>query len=171
MAGSSYLLGQPTCLTSINRSVFLAIPSTYRVDPRYIVETSFRVRFAETDAMGVVHHAAYVVYLEEGRSEFSRQRGAPYSELENSGFSLAVSEVSLRYLAPARYDQLVTVRTWVKDVRSRAVTFAYEIVDAMTGQLLVTATTKHICVDRAGRVCHIPERWRVGLQMASPSQG
>jgi len=139
-------------------------------NPRHMVETSFRVRFAETDAMGVVHHAAYVVYLEEGRSEFSRQRGTPYAELENSGFSLAVSEINLRYLAPARYDQMMTVRTWVKEVRSRAVTFAYEIVDAATGQLLVTATTKHICVDRAGQVCHIPARWARGLQEASYSQ-
>ncbi|GAB4468833.1 MAG: thioesterase family protein [Anaerolineae bacterium] len=128
-------------------------------DGRPVAEATFRVRFAETDAMGVVHHAAYVVYFEEGRSEYSRQAGAPYADLEAMGFSLAVSEVRARYLAPAVYDQAITVRTWVERIGSRGVTFAYEVVAAGSQQVLVTGQTRHICVDRQGRVSRIPERW------------
>jgi acyl-CoA thioester hydrolase len=127
-------------------------------DPR-IKETSFRVRFAETDLMGMVHHASYVVYLEVGRVEFSRQAGAPYADLEIEGYSLAVSQLDLRFIAPARFDQLITVCTWVKEMRSRTVAFGYEIVDTQTRQMLVTANAKLICVDHQGQVRRIPQRW------------
>lgn len=124
-----------------------------------LAETTFRVRFAETDQMGIVHHASYLVYFEEGRSELSRQHGMPYSELERMGYSLALSEAYVRYRMPAVYDDLITVRTWVEQLRSRGITFAYEVVRAEDGQVLVTGRTAHICVDRSGQARRLPDAW------------
>lgn len=124
-----------------------------------VVETSFRVRFAETDQMGIVHHASYVVYLEEGRSEWSRQAGMPYSSFEEAGFSLAVTELNVRYATPARYDDQITVRTWVEDLASRAITFGYEVVNKHSGQKHIAGTTRHICIDGSGQVRRIPPEW------------
>ncbi|MCC6904905.1 MAG: acyl-CoA thioesterase, partial [Anaerolineae bacterium] len=94
-----------------------------------IIETPIRVRFTETDMMGVAHHSNYLVYFEAGRVEWSRAVGASYADLEAQGFSLAVAETTVRYAAPAVFDQVILVRTWVEAVRSRGVQFAYEIVD------------------------------------------
>ena len=129
------------------------------VDHRRIVETSFRVRFAETDMMGVVHHASYLAYLEEGRSEYTRQCGAPYTDLQEMGYFLAVSEVAIRYHAPATYDDLITVRTWLDDLRSRAITFGYEVVATATNNLLITASVRLICIDHDNQVRRIPPEW------------
>jgi acyl-CoA thioester hydrolase len=126
---------------------------------RYVAETSFHVRYAETDAMGIVHHASYVVYLEEGRSTYARQRGHSYAEFEATGHALAVTEVHARYLHAARYDQRLTVRCWLAEIRSRTLTFEYEIVDD-AGLVLVSARTQHICIDTQGKVCTLPETWR-----------
>lgn len=123
------------------------------------VETSFFVRYAETDAMGIVHHASYIVWFEEGRSEYLRTRGASYADFEADGFSLAVSEVEARYLAPARYGRRVTVRTRLESLRSRSLAMTYEVLDADSGQLLVTGRTKHICIDRQGQVVRLPAGW------------
>ena len=134
---------------------------------RKIVEASFHVRFAETDMMGIVHHANYLVYFEEGRSEYSRQFGAPYADLEAMGYSLAVSEARVRFLAPAYYDHLIPVRQWVEDIRSRSITFGYEVVDGTSGQVLATGQTKHICVDRSGHVRRIPKEWLKNFEVAA----
>jgi acyl-CoA thioester hydrolase len=129
-----------------------------------VVETTFRVRFAETDQMGIVHHAAYIVYLEEGRSELGRQFGVSYVDFERAGYSLAVTEVSARYMAAARYDNRITIRTWLDQVQSRGMTYRYEIIHADTGQVFVTATTKHICIDHTGQVRRMPQDWLTALQ-------
>lgn len=123
-------------------------------------ETTFHVRYAETDQMGIVHHSAYIVWFEEGRSALSRHLGRPYAEFEQTGLALAVSEVSARYLVPARYDQRVTVRTRVGQVRSRQIRFEYEVYDSETGQCLVIGHTSHICLDPEGRAARIPDAWR-----------
>jgi acyl-CoA thioester hydrolase len=124
-----------------------------------VIETTFRVRFAETDQMGIVHHAAYAVYLEEGRVEWSRQTGMPYSAFEKAGYSLAVTELSLRYMTAARFDDLITVRAWVEELGSRGLLYHYEVMNAETRQKLVTAKTRLICVDRTGQVRRIPPEW------------
>jgi len=124
------------------------------------VEVTLRVRYAETDAMGIVHHTNYIVWFEVGRGEYMRQQGGDYAQLEAQGYYLPVIEVQARFLAPARYGDLVTVRTRVEEARSRQVTFAYEVVMAETGQLLATGQTKHICVDEEGTVKAIPEAIR-----------
>ena len=126
----------------------------------FVSETSFNVRYAETDAMGIVHHASHIVYFEEGRSSYARARGASYAEFEKTGHFLVVAEVNARFIKAARYDQRLTVRTWVAELRSRGVTFAYEIVDALTGDLFVTGISKHICINREGRPAPLPSAWR-----------
>ncbi len=125
-----------------------------------VAETTFHVRYAETDQMGIVHHSAYIVWFEEGRSAWSRQVGRPYADFERAGYVLAVSEVGARYLAPARYDQRVTVRTRISQVRSRLIRFDYDVLEAETGTWLVTGFTSHICLDHQGKPTRIPEEWR-----------
>ena len=133
-------------------------------------ETTFRVRYAETDQMGIVHHAAYVVWLEEGRSHYIRARGRSYTQFEQEGISLAVSELHIRYGQAARYDQQVTVRCWIEEVKSRQITFGYEVIEAETGDLLATARSKHICIDDQGRVTTIPVKWRQLWRDATQSE-
>ena len=120
------------------------------------VETTFHVRYAETDAMGLVHHSVYLVWFEEARSEFLRQRGTNYAEVEAAGYFFAVTEVTARFHAPARYGHAVTVRAWMEETRSRGFTFRYEVRHADTGRRLVTGRTRHLCLDRQGRPCVIP---------------
>jgi acyl-CoA thioester hydrolase len=127
---------------------------------RFVAETSFYVRYAETDAMGIIHHASYIVYFEEGRSTYARQRGSDYASFERSGYYLTVAEISARYLKPARYGQRITVRCWIAELKSRTVMFEYEIVDAETREILVTGVTKHICITHDGRVSTLPQAWR-----------
>ncbi|RMG84125.1 MAG: acyl-CoA thioesterase [Chloroflexi bacterium] len=127
---------------------------------RFVAETRVQVRYAETDAMGIVHHASYIIYFEEGRSNYIRQRGRSYADFEREGYYLAVTEVNARYVQAAVYDQVLRVRCWVEQMRSRGLTFAYEILDDKD-QLMVTGYSKHICLDKAGNVAVIPEDWRL----------
>lgn len=121
-----------------------------------VSESQLRVRYAETDAMGVVYHANYLIWFEVGRGDYMRQLGMEYARIEAGGHILAVSEAGARYIASAHYSDLVTIRTWVDEVRSRVMTFRYEVRLAATEQLLVTGFTRHICIDRAGKVTSLP---------------
>jgi acyl-CoA thioester hydrolase len=132
----------------------------YRADGSLVVETRFRVRFYETDAMSIVHHAAYINWFEEGRSSYTRALDYPYSQLEKEGVSLAVAEVSARYHRPARYDDEVVVATCLEQIGSRGMTFAYEIRRAADGELLVSGRTSHISIDHRGRVIRVPDQVR-----------
>jgi acyl-CoA thioester hydrolase len=127
---------------------------------RFTAETTLHIRYAETDAMGITHHAAYIVFFEEGRSAYARQRGYPYSNVEKDGYFLTVTEINARYIKPAVYDQQITIKTQISEMKSRAMTFEYEIVSAETGEKLVTGHSKHVCVTRDGRVERIPDIWR-----------
>jgi len=122
-------------------------------------ETTFSVRFAETDQMGVVHHAVYAVWFEEGRSQWMRSKGRDYAEFEAQGINLAVTELRIRYRRPARYGQNVTVRTRMEEFRSRGMRVSYEVLDEKSRELLVTGSTRHVCMDRNGRVAQIPDEW------------
>lgn len=130
----------------------------------FVAETTFHVRYAETDKMAIVHHAAYVVWLEEGRSQWMRSHGSSYANFERDGISLAVTELNVRYAQAARYDQLVTVQCWVEEVKSRKMSFGYRVLDAETGAVLVSATSRHICLNRDGQVTTIPQKWRDFLE-------
>jgi len=129
------------------------------VSPR--VQTSeFRVRYAETDRMRVVYHANYLVWCEVGRTEYIRTSGVSYAELEARGLMLAVADASIRYHAPARYDDVVRVETTLSEVRSRTVTFEYLITDAATGSRLVSARTTLVSLDGDGRTVAMPADFR-----------
>jgi len=125
-----------------------------------VIETTFYVRYAETDQMGIVHHSQYVIWMEEGRSEYMRQKRLDYVGLERRGYALAVTEVNVRYLSPAHYGERVTVRTWIESLRSRALTFDYEIVNADTGCRLVTGRVKLMLIDRQGNVHSLPAEFQ-----------
>jgi acyl-CoA thioester hydrolase len=118
--------------------------------------SEFRVRYGETDQMGVVYHANYLVWCEIGRTEYLRARGTSYRTIEESGVRLAVSEASVRYHAPARYDDVVRVTTTLAETRSRAITFEYVITDAEQGTRFATARTTLISLAANGRVSPLP---------------
>lgn len=118
-----------------------------------------RVRFAETDQMGVAHHSAYVIWLEAARVEWLRERGLSYRELEDAGVSLAVSTLSLVYRHSARFDDEIAVDVTLQEVRSRRLVIAYRLMRVADGALLATATTTHIATDRRGRAVRIPDDW------------
>ena len=144
-------------------------PDKEAIDDTKVIETTFRVRYAETDQMGIVHHASYVVWLEEGRSQWMRAHGKSYAQFEKEGLQLVVSELCLRYKQPARYDQLVTIRCWVESVRSRQIQFNYEVVDAETGAVFINAYTQLICLDREGKVTRLPAKWQGFLRQGAPA--
>jgi acyl-CoA thioester hydrolase len=110
-------------------------------------EHRLRVRYSETDQMGVAHHASYVLYLEESRTELMRQRGCSYAELERSGFGLPVRKLDLRYRAPARYEDEIVVRTRVGRVGAASVTFESEVHRAADGMHLASGVIELACVD------------------------
>jgi acyl-CoA thioester hydrolase len=122
-----------------------------------------RVRYAETDQMGVVHHSVYPVWFEAARTAFSRAVGFPYAEWERQGVLLMVSDLSCRYRLPARYDDEVTVGVRVAEAASRRVVFAYRV-EGPGGELLAEGETRHLVVDRAtGRPMVLPEGFRTAL--------
>ncbi len=124
------------------------------------VESAFHVRYAETDNMGVVHHANYLVYFEEGRSQYMRDMGSDYAEVEKSGFQLPVTEAQVRFSGSLCYGQIVRVRTWIAESLSRRLTFAYEIRVDDESEVRVTGFTRHIWTDSEGKVTRLPELWR-----------
>ena len=128
--------------------------------------TEFRVRYAETDQMGVVYHAHYLVWCEMGRTDYIRALGRTYAEMERDGVGLAVMDASIRYHAPARYDERIRVTTTLASVRSRAITFEYLISRADTGERLVTAATTLVSIDAAGRPVALPPAVRELLARA-----
>jgi len=124
-------------------------------------ELELRVRYAETDQMGVVYHTNYLVWCEMGRTELIRDlTGVSYAQLEAQGVALAVAELSIRYHGAARYDNRIRVRTSLSDARSRSVTFEYLIVNADTGERLATARTVLVSLDKRGRPVVMPEALR-----------
>lgn len=130
------------------------------------IDIELRVRYGETDQMGVVYHPEYLVWCEMGRTEYMRQLGTPYASLEQAGTRLVVAEASLRYHAPARYDDIIRVETTLSDVRSRALTFDYLIVHAPTGARLVTARTLLVALDGNNRPMPMPATVRALLDGA-----
>jgi acyl-CoA thioester hydrolase len=124
-------------------------------------ETRIRVRYAETDQMGVVYYANYLVWMEVGRVEYCKARGFEYKQMElEDGVFLAVAEARCRYASPARFDEEVVIRTWVEEASPRMVRFAYEMRLAADGRKLATGETKHIFLGRDLRPSRMPEKYR-----------
>src|SRR5258708_35167536 len=110
-----------------------------------VVETRLRVRYAETDQMGIVHHANYLVWMEVGRVECCRAAGIRYRDLElKEGILLTVAEASCRYVSSAMFDDEVIVRTWIADSHPRQLRFGYEMVESASRRRLATGETKHV---------------------------
>jgi acyl-CoA thioester hydrolase len=130
-----------------------------------------RVRYAETDQMGVAYHANYLVWCEIGRTDFIRELGVTYAEMEREGVQLAVADAWVRYHSSARYDDVVRIETRLTGVASRMVEFTYELLrvdapGATTGARLASARTKLISIAPGGRPVAMPPRFRTMLEAA-----
>jgi acyl-CoA thioester hydrolase len=119
------------------------------------VEIALRVRYAETDQMGIVYHSHYAVWFEIGRTEFCRAAGYPYRDLEAAGIRIPVTGLECKYRRPARYDDALRVRTRLPDLSPRGLTFSYEVVGA-DETLLADGSTHHVFADAAGRLRRAP---------------
>jgi acyl-CoA thioester hydrolase len=117
-------------------------------------EISIRVRYAETDRMGLLHHANYLVYFEQGRTELLRSCGLTYKELEDQGFLLVLTKIEVRYRSPARYDDLLTLKTRVVRTTAVRIDHAYEVFREST--LLAEGSSTLACVDRDGKLQELP---------------
>jgi acyl-CoA thioester hydrolase len=118
-------------------------------------EITIRVRYAETDRMGLLHHANYLVYFELGRTELLRQSGKTYKDVEDEGFFLVLAKVEVRYRQPARYDDVLTLRTLVTRQTPVRIEHRYEVL--RDGVLLAEGSSTLACVDREGRLQAMPE--------------
>ena len=125
-----------------------------------IGETRVRVRYAETDQMGVVYHANYLIWFEVGRAELIRQMGLDYKDMErDEGCGIAVVEVNCRYRAPARYDDQILVKTQVTGARGPVIKFAYEILRETDSTLLCEGSTVHVVVGKDMKKRLLPEKY------------
>ena len=124
-------------------------------------ETEIRVRYAETDKMGFVHHSNYLIWFEAGRSELCRAKGFSYKEMgENDNALMVVAESYVRYKSPAYYEDVLNVRTRVAEIRSRSIRFIYEIVRPSDGVLLAEGETLHLVTDTSKKVRQIPDSYK-----------
>lgn len=144
------------------------------VDADNDVDITARVRYAETDRMGVAYYANHFVWFEVGRTEWFRRKGFVYKEMEEEeGCYIIVAEARCTYKAPVRYDDLITIRTRVKEASSRIITFSYEIflqpenAKDSEHRLLATGETVHVITDRDGRPRALPERYRTLFSYAA----
>jgi len=124
-------------------------------------ETKVRVRYAETDQMGIVYYANFLVWFEIGRTDFCRQHGFAYREMEQQdGLYIIVAEARCRYKAPARYDDEILVQTCLRGARKRVLVFGYEVNRQADGQMLAEGETVHVITDRDGRPRALPDKYR-----------
>jgi acyl-CoA thioester hydrolase len=130
-------------------------------------ETTIRVRYAETDQMGVAHHANHLVWFEAGRVEYCRQLGFEYRQMEiEDDCFIVVAEASCRYKRPARFDDVLTIRTRVTESQRRTIRFGYEIVN-QSQELIATGETMHVVCDSRGRPKSLPDKYKQYFPAAS----
>ncbi len=127
------------------------------------VDIEIRVRYAETDQMGVVYYANYLIWFEVGRSEFCRQRGFSYADLERSGYKIIVTDAHCRYRNPARYDETLLVRTWLKEMNRRMLTFRYQVLRLEKKEVVAEGETRHLILDSKGKPKSLPEEYAIRL--------
>ncbi|MCB4792324.1 MAG: acyl-CoA thioesterase [Elusimicrobia bacterium] len=128
----------------------------------WVNEINIRVPYADTDQMGMVYYANYLVYFERGRTEWLRERGLSYKDLESKGIYLPVIEAHCKYVSPARYDDLITVRTILSEISFASIIFNYEVTAGE--KALVKGSTKHPFVNKDLRPVKIPEEIKVVLE-------
>ena len=127
-------------------------------DKRPTDDVSLRVRYADTDQMRVAYHANYLIWFEVGRTSYCRSCGITYAEMERHfNAFLPVIEVNCRYRTPLSYDQRFIVRTWIEQLRTRAISFGYLILDQDSEDVLAEGSTRHIVTDSDGQACRLPE--------------
>jgi acyl-CoA thioester hydrolase len=114
-------------------------------------ESRVRVRYKETDQMGIAHHSNYIVWFEVGRTDLCRETGFAYADIEARGYLLVVTEIACRYRIPFRYDDEVLIRTAVSEAGSRMIKFAYELCDAATGEVRANGSSTHLWLDARTR--------------------
>lgn len=118
-------------------------------------EITVRVRYAETDRMGLLHHANYLIYFEQARTELLREIGLTYKDMEDAGFLLVLTKIEVKYKLPARYDDVLTIRTTVVRTTPIRIEHKYEVM--RDGRLLAEGNTTLACIDRAGSIQALPE--------------
>jgi acyl-CoA thioester hydrolase len=139
--------------------------------PQAVNETRLRVRYAETDQMGVVYHSNHFVWFEIGRVELLRQLGFSYRDMENKDDRfIAVAEAKCRYRAPVRYDEEIVVRTEMLNVRDSVVHFGYELRRLDDGTLLAEGETTHIVTDAEMKIAELPEKYLQAFRAALGKQ-
>ena len=117
--------------------------------------TDIRVRYQETDNMGVVYYANYLVWFEVARTEFLRSLGLVYRDLEDKGYYLMVASISCRYRSPARYDDVVRTQTWIEEMKSSSLRFGYKL--SVNGKEVATGNSVHVFTNKSGKPVRIPE--------------
>ena len=138
--------------------------TTYSRDMLKHHDVSVRVRYAETDQMGVVYHSNYLIWFEVGRVELMRSLGFDYKSMEAEDDTyMVVADAHCRYHYPARYDEVLTVRTRILEAKTRVLKFGYEIFRERDRKLLATGDTTHVTTSREGRVKHFPEKYKVAF--------
>jgi acyl-CoA thioester hydrolase len=125
-------------------------------------EITIRVRYAETDRMGLLHHANYLIYFEQGRTELLRSYGVSYKDLEDQGFLLVLTKIEVKYRWPAHYDDLLTLKTLVTRTTSVRIDHRYEL--SCEGRLLAEGASTLACIDREGRPQALPDFLREGKE-------
>jgi len=130
----------------------------------HVSETRFRARYAETDQMGVIYYANYLVWMEMGRTDYCKSVGFDYREMEVEGALMAVAEATCRYASPARYNDSILVRTWVERLNRRMITFVYSIIKEGGNALLAEGKTVHVAMNKEGKAVSIPQRYMELLQ-------
>jgi len=130
------------------------------------ISAPIRVRYADTDKMGIVYYGTYPAYFEIGRSEYMREKGLPYRKLEEMGYYLVVVGLEAKYHNSAVYDDLITVETCISELKSRGLTFHYEIYK--DGNMIVEGKTKHICLNASKKPVLLPSQLLAVLKDAKP---
>lgn len=137
---------------------------------RWGVPLELAIRFAETDAMGVVHHSVYAVWLEAGRVEWMNAAGIPYADVAARGFNFAVTGLTIEYLRPLVFGDTAVILTQLATLRSRKVSFEYQVRSVQHDKVCAVGHTEHICVDDTGGAVRIPSDALAVMRVAMNSE-
>ena len=130
---------------------------TPSLDKKDFIEFKERVRYSETDQMGVAHNKNYFEWFEVARTEYCRQKNIPYKDIEAQGYFLVVAESFCRYKMPLRYDEEFLIRVWAEEMKPKKVVFSYELLTAEEKKLIASGYTVHVVTDSEAKVCSLPE--------------
>jgi len=127
------------------------------LNKKKFIEIKERVRYSETDQMGVAHNKSYFEWFEIARTEYCRQKNIPYKDIEAQGYYLVVAESFCRYKMPLRYDEKFLIRVWPEEIKPKKVIFSYELLTEEEKNLIATGYTVHVVTNPKAQVCSLPE--------------